>query len=94
MRVGVARKLIIRIDEEPSKLNVQYEGKRASGRINLLVLNVVKPGEIDRYRKRQTEGGKNHSQFEILKLTTDARCADEFVAAMYYAAVVPAEATV
>lgn len=73
-----ARRLIEQLDKELSVINLEYESKRKSGRIDPAVLRIIKPGEFNRYRKRQVEGGRNDGQFKILKLTNDVTFANEF----------------
>jgi hypothetical protein len=73
-----AGSLARRIEEELSLLNIEYEGKRASKRLEPLVLRTVAHGEFDRYRRREVEGGRTDGQFKILKLTKDQDFAKEF----------------
>ena len=73
-----AKSLAHRIEKELSLLNIEYEGKRKSKRLEPLVLRIVLHGEFDRYRKQAVEGGKNDGQFKILKLTKDQNFAKSF----------------
>jgi len=67
-----------RIEKELSEINREYRSKRASGRIRPLALRVVKPGEFERFRKSQVEGGRNDGQFKILRLTNDVSFSKSF----------------
>jgi len=67
-----------RIEDELSHLNIEYASKRKSNRIDPLVLRVVKSGEFANYRRRMVQGGKNDSQFKVLKLTKDVSFEKEF----------------
>ncbi len=40
------------MDANLRKLNIEYDGKRDSGRLLPPALCIVKPGEFDRYRRR------------------------------------------
>ena len=73
-----AQSLARGIEEELASLNIEYEGKRKSKRLEPLVLRMVAQGEFDRYRKQAVEAGKNDGQFKILKLTKDQEFARAF----------------
>lgn len=73
-----AKSLACSIEKELSSLNIEYEGKRKSKRLEPLVLRIVAHGEFDRYRKEAVEAGKNDGQFKILKLTKDTDFANNF----------------
>jgi hypothetical protein len=73
-----AKSLAHRIEKELSLLNIEYEGKRKSKRLEPLVLRIVLHGEFSRYRKQAVEGGKNDGQFKILRLTKDQNFAKAF----------------
>ncbi|MGI9289288.1 MAG: GH3 auxin-responsive promoter family protein [Pseudomonadales bacterium] len=70
--------IINNIDQKLAALNIEYEAKRKSKRIDPPVLRVVRWGELDRFRKRSVEGGKSDAQFKILRLTQDASFLNEF----------------
>jgi hypothetical protein len=73
-----AKLLARRIEEELFLLNIEYEGKRKSKRLEPLTLSIVADGEFARYRRRAVENGKNDGQFKILKLTKDQNFAKSF----------------
>jgi hypothetical protein len=75
-----ARALIERVEAELRASNVEYAGKRDSGRIDAPTLRVVRAGEFDRYRKRKVERGRTDAQFKVLRLTSDAAFPNEFEA--------------
>lgn len=50
--------LLERVDELLCQANLEYEAKRASGRLNAPVLQVMKPGWHDEERKQLAEEGK------------------------------------
>jgi GH3 auxin-responsive promoter len=67
-----------RLDAALGNQNAEYHSKRASLRYGPPVLRVVRPGELDRYRRRRVESGCPDGQFKVLRLTTDAAFAAEF----------------
>jgi hypothetical protein len=75
-----ARVLIERVEAELRAANVEYAGKRDSGRIDTPTLRVVRAGEFDRYRKRNVERGRTDAQFKVLRLTSDVAFLNEFEA--------------
>ena len=71
-----------------STINIEYEAKRKSKRIDPPVLRIVRWGEFDRFRKRSVEGGKNDGQFKVMRLTQDANFFNEFASESEIAATV------
>ena len=67
-----------RLDAALGNQNAEYHSKRASLRYGAPVLRVVRPGELDRYRRRRVESGCPDGQFKVLRLTTDASFAEQF----------------
>ncbi len=65
------RRLLVSIDDEIKKLNVEYNDKRKSQRLSNPVLKVVKEGAFERYRIKKVEGGMHDGQFKIPQLTKD-----------------------
>lgn len=66
------------IEAQLQTLNIEYHGKRISGRILPPALNIIESGEFNRYRKRSVEAGKLDGQFKTLKITKDKMFAAEF----------------
>jgi hypothetical protein len=75
---GEGQALIERVERSLCAANIEYDGKRESGRIDPPVLRVVRSGESGRYRKRMVERGRIDAQFKVLRLTSDASFAEEF----------------
>lgn len=72
-----AAAMIKRIDECLSKENSEYASKRASKRIGMPTLRVVKQGSLDSYRKAsQEKEGSHDGQFKTIKLTDNTELAD------------------
>ena len=76
--LSLASLLAERIEKELCALNIEYETKRKSKRLEPLALRVLPHGEFGRYRRKAVEGGKNDGQFKILKLTKDEKFAKSF----------------
>ena len=70
--------VLTQIDQALNKYNIEYDTKRASGRIEPPVLRIIKPGEFAAYRKREVAKGRNDGQFKTLRLTTDTIFGAEF----------------
>jgi len=73
-----SRKLAYRIEKALCEFNIEYETKRKSGRLEPIMLGVVRHGTFYAYRKRSVENGKKDGQFKILKLTEDKDFAGNF----------------
>jgi hypothetical protein len=65
------KELLKSIDEEIGALNVEYESKRRSQRLDNPILKVVRPGAFQRYRIRRVENGTHDGQFKVPQLTRD-----------------------
>jgi len=68
---GQKKDLLRTIDEEIKTLNVEYESKRKSQRLDNPVLKVVKRGTFHNYRVRRVESGTHDGQFKVPQLTRD-----------------------
>jgi hypothetical protein len=66
------------LDESLCQQNNEYASKRKSLRVGTPVLEIVRRGEFDKYRKRKVSNGRPDGQFKILRLTDDADFAKEF----------------
>jgi hypothetical protein len=66
------------LDDSLSRQNPEYASKRKSVRLDAPVLQIVRRGEFDKYRKRKVSNGSPDGQFKILRLTDDAEFAKEF----------------
>jgi hypothetical protein len=67
-----------RIDKRLGELNLEYEGKRLSGRLEPLELLPVAPGTGDLYKKRCLDKGQREAQFKIVALQYVEDCAFDF----------------
>jgi hypothetical protein len=63
--------LINDIDLNLQNENIEYEGKRKSGRLGNPVLKVAYKGEYEKYRRRRVAEGVPDGQFKMLKLNSD-----------------------
>jgi len=66
-----AENLARRLDEQIGALNVEYEGKRHSGRLGPIRATVAAPGELTRDQARQLAEGAAGEQFKHKYLMTD-----------------------
>ena len=71
---GIARE----VDERLSKLNVEYEAKRKSGRLAPLRLRWLRPGTGDEYRATCVATGQRDAQFKYLHLQYARECKLDF----------------
>ena len=67
-----------RIDKRLGELNLEYQGKRLSGRLEPLELLPVAPGTGDLYKKRCLDKGQREAQFKIVALQYVEDCAFDF----------------
>jgi hypothetical protein len=72
--------LVDRLDAALGRQNSEYKAKRRSLRYGAPLVRVVRPGELDRYRRRMVSAGRADGQFKMLRLTKDASFAAEFAA--------------
>lgn len=66
------------IDDEIKVLNVEYEAKRVSQRLDKPILKVVKKGDFQRYRVKRVESGSHDGQFKMPQLTRDLQFQKHF----------------
>ena len=66
------------IDSEIRGLNVEYEGKRRSQRLDDPILKVVKRGAFHKYRIKRVAGGSHDGQFKVPQLTKDLEFQENF----------------
>jgi len=66
------------LDDSLCQQNAEYASKRKSVRLDPPVLQIVRRGEFDKYRKRKVSDGSPDGQFKVLRLTDDADFAKEF----------------
>ncbi|MBL7070628.1 MAG: GH3 auxin-responsive promoter family protein [Candidatus Omnitrophica bacterium] len=63
--------LLRNIEAELTKLNVEYETKRRSQRLDHPVLKIVPRGTFEEYRSRKIAEGSHDGQFKMPQLTSD-----------------------
>ena len=63
--------LLKNIEAELSRINMEYETKRRSQRLDHPVLKIVPPGTFEEYRSRKVSEGSHDGQFKMPKLTGD-----------------------
>jgi hypothetical protein len=66
------------LDQALCRHNIEYAGKRKSGRLAPAVLRVLEPGQFDAYQRSALRAGAPDGQFKILRLTADEAFADHF----------------
>ena len=59
------------IDDEIKALNIEYESKRSSQRLDNPVLKIVRRGAFQSYRIKRVESGTHDGQFKMPQLTRD-----------------------
>jgi hypothetical protein len=79
------------LDAALCALNIEYSGKRASGRLRPAELAWLKPGAGEAYRRHCIESkGQRESQLKLLALQTNEECDFDFAPHRYADAPVPA----
>ena len=58
--------------------NIEYAGKRKSGRLAPAVLRVLEPGQFDAYQRERLQAGAHDGQLKILRLTPDQAFTEHF----------------
>jgi len=66
------------LDEALARHNIEYAGKRRSGRLAPPVLRVLESGQFDAYQRRRLQAGAQDGQLKILRLTDDQAFAANF----------------
>ena len=66
------------IDDQLSKINVEYETKRRSQRLAHPVLKVVPKGTFENHRSKRVRDGCHDGQYKMPKLTSDAKFHEDF----------------
>jgi hypothetical protein len=63
--------LLKNIEDELTKINVEYKTKRCSQRLDTPVLKIVPRGAFEEYRSKKVSQGTHDGQFKLPKLTSD-----------------------
>ena len=66
------------VDEALRRSNIEYDGKRASGRLGELQMRWLKPGAGDAFREHRVAGGQRDTQFKYLHLQRAEECGFDF----------------
>jgi hypothetical protein len=66
------------LDKALARHNIEYAGKRRSGRLAPPVLRVLESGQFDAYQRRRLQAGAQDGQLKILRLTDDQAFAGNF----------------
>ena len=66
------------LDTALCRNNIEYAGKRKSGRLAPAVLRVLEPGQFDAYQRERLQAGAHDGQLKILRLTADEAFTDRF----------------
>ena len=70
--------LLRNLEEKLSNLNIEYENKRKSGRLQSLNLKFLKIGAGEAYKKYCIENGQRESQFKVAHLQYKEDCIFDF----------------
>ena len=70
--------LLRNLEEKLSNLNIEYENKRKSGRLQSLNLKFLKVGAGEAYKKYCIENGQRESQFKVAHLQYKEDCIFDF----------------
>lgn len=73
-----AARLASELDQALARHNIEYAGKRKSGRLAPAVLRVLESGQFDAYQRRRLQAGAHDGQLKILRLTDDQAFAGNF----------------
>ena len=76
--VAAVPRLAQQIDERLRAGNIEYDGKRASGRLAELSMRRLKPGTGDAFREHRVAGGQRDTQFKYLHLQLADECGFDF----------------
>ena len=76
--VAAVPRLAEQIDERLRASNIEYDGKRASGRLAELSMCWLKPGTGDAFREHRVAGGQRDTQFKYLHLQLADECGFDF----------------
>ena len=79
-RVDQRDALASALDAELAALNIEYAGKRASGRLRPLELTLLMPGAGHAYREHAVRKGQREAQFKVLCLQNAAEVDFDFAA--------------
>lgn len=67
-----------KIDQELACLNVEYQAKRESGRLQPLRVVLLKPGTAEAYRTHCVAKGQRDAQFKVIRLQYTHDCSFDF----------------
>ena len=70
--------LAAEIDDRLRSMNIEYDSKRGSGRLEALSLRRLQPGTGAAYRRRQVAAGQRDAQFKYLHVQYRHDCAFDF----------------
>ncbi len=73
------KELIKTIEQELSRLNVEYLTKRRSQRLKHPVLKVVQCGAFEKYRLKKVTEGMHDGQYKVPRLTSDMNFCKNFI---------------
>lgn len=66
------------VDAGLRSTNIEYDGKRASGRLDALRVGWLRPGTGDAFREHRVAGGQRDAQFKYLHLQHVEECGFDF----------------
>ena len=75
---GASRSLAADVDDRLRALNIEYDSKRGSGRLQPMTLRRLRPGAGAEYRRRQVAAGQRDAQFKYLRVQYRHDCTFDF----------------
>ena len=72
-----------RLEEQLTRLNIEFEAKRKSGRLLPTDVKFLKEGCGDAYKAEQIARGQRESQFKLIRLQYNTDCQFDFSPFMY-----------
>ena len=67
-----------KVDEQLTRMNVEYEAKRESGRLQPLRAVLLRPGTAEAYRAHCVARGQRDAQFKLIRLQYPHDCSFDF----------------
>jgi len=77
-QAGVPNLFSNEVDEQLARLNVEYEAKRESGRLQPLRAVLLRPGTAEAYRAHCVARGQRDAQFKLIRLQYTHDCSFDF----------------
>jgi hypothetical protein len=69
---------VAELDRAIASRNIEYEGKRASGRLDAIEMKLLRAGAADAYQSHLVARGQREAQFKFLRLQWRERLSFDF----------------